>query len=185
MRQRGMLLVTCIAIGVFLLCVGTAHAQMMKKEASQLDQLFFRAEGVITKTVISPIDETEGLSAEVQQRWQDFAVEHPGWRGTIDLRSGNLEFAEGPGLPWVPGFGNELTAEDIALYSGGRDEPDLTALERIARDFVGRWAGLLGVDLKQLLRHRLRQVLRLPLVRRVHPAIRRYAVGRREARSAS
>jgi len=140
----------CGLLCLALLIGSTASAQAVKESLSAWDDLQFRVDGLLAQTVVQPIDAVEVLDPALLAAWGDFASMNPGWRGTVDLRSGRLEFAEGPGLPWVPGYGNTLELDDIAAHMAGRSEVTLEVLESIARQFLGRHAGLFAVDPAQL-----------------------------------
>src|SRR6185295_5914916 len=95
------------------------------------------------------------VSAEVEQGWNAFraaaAAEKPGeWIGWIDRRTGRLDYAEGPGLAWIPGFGNRLSVQDLRSRYGTKAKTDLSTLEKIARTFMAPLSDALGVDPKEL-----------------------------------
>lgn len=97
--------------------------------------------------VVEPIESAgAALSPGVTAGWSAFLQkEGSGWQGYADRRTGLLETAEGSGIPWIPGAGNQLTSKDVATYLTGA-EVNLQTLERIARAFLPRVAPLLGVD---------------------------------------
>jgi hypothetical protein len=84
-----------------------------------------------------PIEKSEAVAPEVQDAWKRLTADQR-WQGYVDQRNGRIEAAEGAGLPWLPGRGNQLDAK-------GR-KADLATLERIARDFLETAAPALGVD---------------------------------------
>jgi hypothetical protein len=95
------------------------------------------------KTVASELD------PGVRSAWSGFvnqSLRPGGWNAQVDRRSGLVEVAEGAGVPWIPGHGNDLRAGDIAAHLRGRGEPVLDTLESIARSFLPRVAPTLGAD---------------------------------------
>lgn len=95
------------------------------------------------------------MAPEVEQSWNAFrakaAAEKTGeWVGWIDRRTGRLDYAEGPGLAWLPGFGNRLAPQDLVTRFGVGAKSDVATLEKIARAFLAPLADALGVDPKEL-----------------------------------
>jgi hypothetical protein len=77
-------------------------------------------------------------------RWEAFAGSLAGeWKAEVDKRSGNVAYAEGAGIAWVPGRGNNL---DKTL--GG--PVDLAAMERAARAFMPQVAQMMGINPAEL-----------------------------------
>jgi len=102
---------------------------------------------------LEPIEGVRGsLASPVDAAWSAFQLDHGAWSAQIDGRSGRIESAEGPGIPWIPGRGNKLTAADLAVFGEAavQGAPDLKLLERIARRFVAGNAALFGLDGKDL-----------------------------------
>lgn len=89
-------------------------------------------------TGTAPFTEVESLlPAAVRDGWEQFRSEAGGeWQGYADPRINRLAAAEGSGIPWIPGAGNQLTAAGV----------DLRTLESIARAFLAQTAPALGVD---------------------------------------
>ena len=100
----------------------------------------------------APIEAVQGsLAPAVRDGWTAFRLGAGGeWRGFVDRQSGRLESAEGAGIPWIPGRGNTLAP--------ARTPVDLAALERAARAFLPRVAGLMGVDPNELVLDRERSM---------------------------
>jgi hypothetical protein len=121
---------------------------MAPGHAGGLRQLAFRSGRLAADEGVAPLDGGEALALpEVRDAWAAFRLVHEGeWRGFADRRTGRLAYAEGEGIPWIPGRGNRLTLADLAPVLGGRGAVDLTALETIARGFLAQSAKLLGVD---------------------------------------
>ncbi|MEP7010726.1 MAG: hypothetical protein ABJC13_10415 [Acidobacteriota bacterium] len=95
------------------------------------------------------------LAPEVERGWNSFrqavGAEKAGeWVGWVDRRTGRLDYAEGPGLPWLPGFGNRLATQDLVNRFGVNAKSDLSTLEKIARDFLTPLSGALGINPKDL-----------------------------------
>lgn len=78
------------------------------------------------------------LPAAVHDGWGQFLSDAGGeWQGYVDERTQLVEAAEGSGIPWIPGNGNQLTSPG---------KVDLRTLETIARAFLPRIAPMLGID---------------------------------------
>src|SRR5215213_898972 len=97
-------------------------------------------------TEVEALEQVQGqLPGSLAGGWDSF-LQYAGreWSAYIDLLNGGLEFAEGGGLPWLPGFGNDLTLKDVAPFlTAGGAKVDLAAVERIARGFLPKIAALL------------------------------------------
>jgi len=95
------------------------------------------------------------LAPEVERGWSAFRnladAEKAGeWVGWVDRRTGRLDYAEGPGLAWIPGFGNRLNGQDLRSRYGATAKADLVTLEEIARRFLEPLGDALGVEPKEL-----------------------------------
>ena len=66
------------------------------------------------------------------------------WQAVVDRRSGSVHIAEGAGVPWIPGYGNDLQLNDISGHLRGRSKIDLETMESIARSFISDVEPLLG-----------------------------------------
>jgi len=130
----------------------TASAQVMKEPNDSLDSLVFISERLQANTVIEPLEDAQAnLAPEVSNTWANFRISASGeWKALVDKRSGRLEIAEGSGIPWIPGPGNSLTA------AAGAGKPDLATLETIARSFLPRVSGLLGINPNSLVINKAR-----------------------------
>jgi trimeric autotransporter adhesin len=122
-----------------------------KQESSPLDRLTVVDPRLRSAAVIEPIEEAgTAVAPGLLDVWGSFQREQSGgWQGYVDRRNGLLEIAEGSGIPWIPGPGNQLSREDVAPHLAG-EQVDLAALEKIARGFLPRVAPLLGVDPRSL-----------------------------------
>jgi trimeric autotransporter adhesin len=168
--HRRMPPIALLLIGALLAWAGTATAQTAKKETGLLDGLAFAADPLKPADEVAPMaDLQSALAPGVADAWATLTLDAGGeWSATVDRRTGRLEFAEGAGIPWVPGAGNHLTADDVvrrlgapaagALASTGK--PDLATLEALARDLLQKAAPALGVDPASLVlnRDRSRQI---------------------------
>jgi hypothetical protein len=117
---------------------GPAGAQIVREPNDPLDELVVVDPRLQPSSAGVPFDSAAAeLPAAVRAGWQDFLATAGGpWKAYVDRRTGRIDFAGGAGLPWIPGAGNELAGE----------EPDLPALEAIARAFLPRVATVLGID---------------------------------------
>jgi hypothetical protein len=141
-------------LSLFLLALlpGVATAQVLKEPNDPLDALAYVEESLQPHTAAEPFDEAEAtLEPTVREGWAKFRLDAPGeWKAHVDKRNGRIDFAEGAGIPWVPGRGNNLRAEDIAQLLGSKKKPDLATMDGIARGTLQRVAHLLGVNGKTL-----------------------------------
>lgn len=74
--------------------------------------------------------------------WDGFAAKNGAWRIYIDQRNGLPSLAQGQGIPWVPGRGNDLAGDPNAVT--------LETVETLARAFIEEHAALLGTWGEQL-----------------------------------
>jgi len=139
-----------VALGLIaaLAVPGATVAQVVKAEGSALDAVAFTSDRLRPTPALEPLADLQGLvPAEVSEGWASFQLDAGGtWQAWVDRRTGRLELAEGSGIPWVPGAGNQLTLGDVEPYLADAGEPDLATLEAIARDLLPEVAPLLGVD---------------------------------------
>ncbi len=141
--------VTLALTGLLAALPYPAAAQKIKDDhnASPLESLAFVSDRLNAGTQIEPVDEAVGsLDASVRDGWAAFKLgSSNNWNAYVDRRNGRVELAEGEGIAWIPGRGNNLTNDDVAALSG-RKTPELKDLEAIARGFLPRVASLLGVE---------------------------------------
>src|SRR4051812_45416432 len=141
------------SLALAFLAAGGAQAQMARQGNDTLSNLAFRSDRLQISEELEAIDNVPGLvAAGTQSAWSSFHLNAPTeWRAVVDKRHGQVSFAEGGNLAWIPGRGNSLTLSDIALFvKPGDPKIDLTAMEKIARNFLPRVAGMMGVDAKSL-----------------------------------
>src|SRR5258708_1241737 len=145
------------ALALTLLFAGEAGAQVARTSSDPLSALVFRSDRLTPSQPIAPLEDYQSaVPGAVQNGWAAFRLgSDVEWRASIDRRTGMISFGEGGGIGWIPGRGNSLTAADIAPYTGGK-APDLAVLEKIARAFLPRVSGLLGVDPAALVLNRAR-----------------------------
>jgi PKD repeat protein len=125
-----------------------AWPQVARPKADPLSALERVDERLAPPPATDTVEEAQGLlSPEIRDGWVAFRLGLTGeWKGFVDRRTGRIDYAEGAGIPWLPGRGNSLTSADIAQHLRGRAKADLPALEGIARAFLPRVAHLLGID---------------------------------------
>ncbi|HKI06511.1 MAG TPA: hypothetical protein VKK31_31320 [Thermoanaerobaculia bacterium] len=138
-----------LTLGLLALSPGTARAVVIPEGSGDpLESLAFVSGKLRSQTVPEPFEAVEStLEPEVRDGWASFRAGQRGeWRAHVDARNGRIDFAEGAGIPWVPGHGNALTRQDVSDYLNARREINLGSLEKIARGFLPRVAHLLGVN---------------------------------------
>ncbi len=98
-----------IALGtlVFLATISVALSFQVRKEQSRFDQLVIYDPSNVS-VATTPI-ESFNMDNSLRLSWEAFKVLHgPGWKVSIDGRSGAPLIVEGQGIPWIPGMGNKL-----------------------------------------------------------------------------
>ncbi|HKH47209.1 MAG TPA: pre-peptidase C-terminal domain-containing protein [Thermoanaerobaculia bacterium] len=139
-----------LLIGLLTLS-GMASAIVPKQNDGPLGSIAFVSEKLQANAEPESLDDVRMIAgAGVTSTWDTFRVEHGEWNAMIDKRTGGIEIAEGEGIAFVPGRGNQLRVADISGYLGGRGSVDLATMESITRAFLPRVAGMLGVDPKTL-----------------------------------
>jgi hypothetical protein len=130
-----------------LTLAGMAGAIAPKQSKGLLESLAFVSEHLQAGTAPETLDDVRVTAAAgIASTWDSFRVEHGDWSAIVDQRTGKIEIAEGEGIPFVPGHGNQLQIADISAGLGDKPEIDLATMESITRAFLPRVAGLLGVD---------------------------------------
>ncbi|HEY0782127.1 MAG TPA: hypothetical protein VGE98_06730, partial [Thermoanaerobaculia bacterium] len=137
-----------LTFGLSLLLALPAAAQVVHQGSDALNRLSKVDERLQQHSADVPIESAGAVAADVANGWASFARDAQGtWRGSIDRRTGRLAFAEGKGIPWIPGRGNRLATADLAAYlPAGQANVDLATMEKIARAYLPKVAPLLGVD---------------------------------------
>lgn len=127
--------------------VQTANAIVPKQDESSLESLTFVSETLHANPHSVALDDVRGTDAAgIASAWDGFRKEHGEWGAIIDKRTGKIEVAEGEGIPFVPGRGNQLQMSDISSDFVESQEPGLAELEAITRAFLPDVASMLGVD---------------------------------------
>ncbi len=142
-----------VALGLtgLLTLSGIAGAIVPAENNSSLGSLAFVTERFHALTDPEAIEDARGVAdATVVNTWDSFRAQHGEWSGVIDKRNGALEIAEGQGVPFIPGRGNQLRLADISAHLGGKAAVDLATMESITRAFLPTVAGALGVSPKSL-----------------------------------
>src|SRR6185369_8005363 len=90
---------------------------------------------------LETIDNVQDLmTADAASNWESFRLTAGGaWTALVDKRTGRVGIAEGAGIPWIPGTGNELARADFPRI-------DLASMDGIARTLMPQVADLLGID---------------------------------------
>jgi hypothetical protein len=132
---------------------GAAQAQVAKQGFDTLSSLAFTHERLAYSQPVEPLDNVQSAVAQATQAaWSTFRLSAPvEWRAAVDQRHGLIALAEGGNIAWIPGKGNNLSLDNLALVlKPGSKKIDLSTLEAIARNYLPKVAGLLGVDPKSL-----------------------------------
>lgn len=138
---------------IFLFAIGlislakAAGALTPKQEAGSLESLAFVSEPLQASHHSETLDELRvAADAAVLSTWDSFRGMHGDWSAIVDKRTGKVESAEGEGIPFVPGRGNQLQKADLSVDLGDNRDIGLAQIEAMTRAFLPRVAGLLGVD---------------------------------------
>jgi hypothetical protein len=129
-----------LAISVLMILVaGQTAAQVLREPEDPLDALVFVDPRLQPARAGVPFDSADpGIGPEVRAGWTDFLADAGGsWKSYVDPRTGRIDFAEGSGLPWIPNAGKGKA-------------PNLGDLERLARGFLPRIAGMMGINPAEL-----------------------------------
>jgi trimeric autotransporter adhesin len=132
-----------------VLSTGVAQAQVAKQGRDTLSSLAFLSDRLVPSEPVEPLEEVESaIAPTTRSAWESFRLAAPvEWRAVVDKRHGLIAFAEGGNIAWIPGLGNALTQADIASFvRPGAKAVDLSVLERIARGYLPKVAGMMGVD---------------------------------------
>jgi hypothetical protein len=149
-----------IALIAAALLAVPGQAQVLKSSGREgLAALVFSHAQRPEASGIEPLDDVRAVTPKsLQDGWEAFSLgvgAGAEWQAWIDTRSQKVAFAEGGNVPWIPGHGNSLTMQDLdgflkAKPEGQRDRIDLAVLDSIARSYLPRVSGMLGVDPAQL-----------------------------------
>ena len=148
-RPRFHAVFSTFALLAFTLAAFPLTAQVAKQGYDTLSSLAFQSDRLELSQPLETLDNVQGLLASpTQSAWQTFRLNAPvEWRAAVDPRTGLVAFAEGGNVAWIPGRGNSLAASAIAaLLKPGAKQVDLAGMETIARSYLPKVAGLLGVD---------------------------------------
>jgi trimeric autotransporter adhesin len=124
-----------------------ADALVPKQDDGLLESLTFVSESLQISAQSEAVDDVRVTAADgIANTWDSFRVSHGDWSAIIDKRTGKIESAEGEGIPFVPGNGNQIQMKDISADLGDDRQIDLARMEAITRAFLPRVTNLLGVD---------------------------------------
>ena len=129
-----------------------ALGQVAKQGVSDVDRLTLEFPVRTPATAGEPLQAGDTrIAPAVDSAWNSFQQSAVGeWKAFVDPRSGRIGYVEGSGLPWIPGFGNRLGAEEVAAPLGAGGAITLKTLEALARTFLRTHGVLLGVDPAEL-----------------------------------
>ncbi len=127
-----------------------AGAQVALERGSSLHLLTFESSRLTLSPDIAPLEQArDAVRLEADSSFAEFARSQGGtWVAYVDRRTGQVEYFEGSGAPWVPGRGNDLPM-DTAIV-GGTGQVALAALDRKAREFALVAAPMFGVEAASL-----------------------------------
>ncbi|HEX4964443.1 MAG TPA: hypothetical protein VF173_26745 [Thermoanaerobaculia bacterium] len=131
-----------LSLGLLAILIpAQSHAQVAKQGNDSLASLAFQSDRLSLSQPFDALENTENVIASApRSAWEAFRIGAPvEWRATVDRRNGMIAFAEGGNIAWIPGRGNSLS-----LAPGKKI--DLAAMEQVARNYVTKVAGMLGVD---------------------------------------
>ncbi|HSS76830.1 MAG TPA: hypothetical protein VLV54_08790, partial [Thermoanaerobaculia bacterium] len=127
-----------------------AMAQVAKQGNDLLSSLSFVHEKLRLGDESEPLDNARAVvDRNLQNSWDAFRIgvgSAAEWSATIDKRTGQVTFAEGGNVAWIPGRGNQMTLQDLASVLKGKQQIDLGTMDLIARKFLPSVQPFLGVD---------------------------------------
>ncbi len=139
------------AAGLAAVVPGTATAQIMATHENELTALTLVHDSLHLSPALEPLDNVRAfVNSDFQSAWSSFQLNHGAWNAHVDGRSGRIESAEGAGIAWIPGKGNQLKRADLGDILGSKASPDLASLETIAKRFVDANSKMFGVSSKEL-----------------------------------
>ena len=146
MRTTTRLLPLALAGLVMALTTQLAGAQAIREATDSLSaRAFDRAELRVNPENALLSDAASFVASETDLAWQAFAAgQSAPWIAYVDKRTGQIDYAEGGNVAWIPGAGNNLTAADLGLAAGSK--VTLATLETLARRQLTQVGGMLGVD---------------------------------------
>src|SRR5436305_11392489 len=117
-----------------------ATAQVAKQGNDVLSSLAFTHDKLLPSQPVELMDNVQSLvGPSLQNGWAAFLIgANPNWKALVDHRSGQIAFAEGGNVAWLPGRGNSLTNSNIAGFLGGRLNPHLSVVAPIPRNYLPR-----------------------------------------------
>lgn len=139
-----------IAAGISLGWTLPAGAQVALERGSPLHLLTFESSRLSLSPDIAPLDQArDTVRLEADAGFAEFVRTQGGsWVAYVDRRTGQIEYFEGSGIPWVPGRGNDLPLD--AAVVGNPSSVDLAVLDQKAREFFRVAAPLFGIDASHL-----------------------------------
>src|SRR5687767_12814209 len=111
MARRLSSLAFCVLLAALL--AGTAHAVVMPQEGTGTlaNRSFVAARTAVVADAEAMVTARPLVANAVERRWEEFRVAAgESWVADVDKRTGRVTYAEGTGVPWVPGRGNRMTA---------------------------------------------------------------------------
>ncbi len=135
-------------LALVLLWSPAIESQVAKQGFDSLSGLAFQSNVLDPSQPLESIDNVQAfVSGAILNSWSSFRQNAPAeWRATVDQRSGMVAFAEGGNIAWIPGRGNSLTASSLGPILKPDGKVDLATLETIARNYLAKNSGMLGVD---------------------------------------
>jgi hypothetical protein len=126
-----------------------AMAQVAKQGNDLLTSLAFVDDKLRLPDESDSLDNLRAVvNPTLQNNWDAFRIgvgPTATWTASIDKRTGLVTFAEGGNVAWIPGRGNQLTAQDLAGVFKGKPLT-VSGMDAIARAYMPRIQSLLGID---------------------------------------
>jgi hypothetical protein len=142
-----------LILGLLFAVPGLAQAAKPEKN-DLLSSLAFRHDKLRAAEEVEVLDDVRQITGKsLQDGWEAFRLgvgRDAEWQASVDRRTALISFADGGNVPWIPGHGNRMTIQDLAGILKAKPRVDLEVLDAIARSFLPRVSGLLGVDPAQL-----------------------------------
>ncbi len=128
--KRRLAWLACL-LGIAISASGPLAAQISQQPNNRLSRLTFRSAELAPSQPIQPLAGYQGtVPPAVQEGLAAFRRTNADWQASIDQRTGLLASAQGPGIPWIPGYGNFSLGRQHAVRPGSRPRDSISRLWR-------------------------------------------------------